>query len=142
MGWVDALRGSIVGLDTGPLIYYIEEHADYLARLTPFFEAAERSEFLIVTSFVTLLEVLVLPLRQGRLELAQEYRDVLLHSANLAAIPLDESVAELAAELRGPAQASDRRCDPGSHSAPFRRHVASNQRYGTAGNPRHLALSC
>ena len=35
VGWVDALRGSIVGLDTGPLIYYIEEHADYLARLTP-----------------------------------------------------------------------------------------------------------
>ena len=26
MEWIDALRGSTVGLDTGPLIYYIEEH--------------------------------------------------------------------------------------------------------------------
>ena len=27
MEWIDALRGSTVGLDTGPLVYYIEEHA-------------------------------------------------------------------------------------------------------------------
>jgi hypothetical protein len=38
--WIDALRGSTVGLDTGPLIYYIEEHPAYLASIKPFFEAA------------------------------------------------------------------------------------------------------
>ena len=54
MEWIDALRGSTVGLDTGPLIYYIEEHPVFLAKIKPFFEAAERNEFRIVTSFVTL----------------------------------------------------------------------------------------
>ena len=36
MEWIEALRGSIVGLDTGPLIYYIEEHATFLAKIKPF----------------------------------------------------------------------------------------------------------
>ena len=62
MEWIEALRGSTVGLDTGPLIYYIEEHATFLAKIKPFFEAADRNEFRIVTSFVTLIEVLVHPL--------------------------------------------------------------------------------
>jgi hypothetical protein len=26
MEWVDGLRGSVVGLDTAPLIYFIEEN--------------------------------------------------------------------------------------------------------------------
>jgi len=98
--WIEALRGSTVGLDTGPLIYYIEEHPAFLSRIKPFFEAADRNEFRVVTSFVTLLEVLVHPLRKGQLELAEEYRNILLQSPALTAIPLDEGIAEEAARLR------------------------------------------
>jgi predicted nucleic acid-binding protein len=90
MGWVESLRNSTVGLDTGPLIYYIEEHPGFLAKVTPFFEAVERREFHVVTSFVTLIEVLVHPLRQGRPDLAREYREILLQTPTLTAIPLDE----------------------------------------------------
>jgi predicted nucleic acid-binding protein len=97
---IEALRGSTVGLDTGPLIYYIEDEPTFIARIKPFFEAAERGEFRIVTSFVTLIEVLIHPLREGRPELADEYRDILLHSAALTAVPLNEGVAENAAQLR------------------------------------------
>jgi predicted nucleic acid-binding protein len=98
--WIEALRGSTVGLDTGPLIYYIEEHPTFLAKIRPFFEAAQRNEFRIVTSFVTLIEVLVHPLREGRPELAEEYRNILLQSPVLTPIPLDEGIAEEAAGLR------------------------------------------
>ena len=59
MGWVDSLRGSTVGFDTGPPIYYIEEHPAFLPRVAPFFEAAERGEFRLVTSPVTLIDLLV-----------------------------------------------------------------------------------
>jgi len=100
VGWVDSLRGLIVGLDTGPLIYFIEEHPENLARVAPFFEAADRGEFRVVTSLVTLVEVLVHPLREGQHDLAQQYRDLLLQSENLRTVPLDESIAEQAAELR------------------------------------------
>ena len=30
MGWIASLRGKIVGLDTTPLIYFIEESPTYL----------------------------------------------------------------------------------------------------------------
>jgi predicted nucleic acid-binding protein len=100
VGWIDSLRGSIVGLDTGPLIYYIEESPSFLPKVAPFFEAAERGEFRIVTSFITLIEVLVHPVREGRGDLAQQYRDVLLQTPNLMAVPVDEDIAEGAAKLR------------------------------------------
>ncbi len=45
MGWVESLRGEIIGLDTAPLIYYIEENPKYLPTLQPFFEALDRREF-------------------------------------------------------------------------------------------------
>ena len=44
--------------------------------------------------------MLVHPLREGRPELAEEYRKILLQSPALTAIPLDEGIAEGAAELR------------------------------------------
>ena len=47
---------------------------------------------------MTLIEVLVHPLREGRPEL--EYRDILLRSSTLVAVPLDEGIAEEAAGLR------------------------------------------
>ena len=45
MDWIESLRGSTVGLDTRPLIYYIEEHPTFLDKVKPFFEAAESNEF-------------------------------------------------------------------------------------------------
>jgi uncharacterized protein with PIN domain len=65
--------------------------------LRPFFEAAERHEFQLVTSVVTLIEVLILPLRTGRRDLAREYRDILVRSASLKAIPVTLEISEEAA---------------------------------------------
>lgn len=30
MGWIENLKGEVVGLDTTPLIYFIEENPTYL----------------------------------------------------------------------------------------------------------------
>jgi predicted nucleic acid-binding protein len=89
MEWIESLRGSIVGLDTTPLIYYTEANPTYIEVVDPFFKAVERGEFIVVTSIVTLLEVLVRPFRDGDLELAQEYRDF-----------LSQKIVEEAAHLR------------------------------------------
>jgi predicted nucleic acid-binding protein len=100
VGWVDALRGKTVGLDTAPLIYFIEQSPGRIEKLRPFFAAAGRGEFRLTTSFVTLVEVLVQPLRNGRVDIAHAYRDILLRSPALRAVPLDKQVAEEAARLR------------------------------------------
>jgi predicted nucleic acid-binding protein len=100
MGWLDSLHGNLVGFDTMPLIYYIEEHPNYSNVVDPFFEAIERSEFKVVTSIVTLLEVLVHPMRNGDTILAQKYRDLLFDTEGLSTIELDQEIAEEAARLR------------------------------------------
>lgn len=100
MEWIAALQGKVVGLDTSPLIYFIEEYPVHLGTVRPFFEAMDRGEFSVVTSTVTLLEVLVHPFRRGDIELAQQYRDILLNSEGLTTVLLSQSIAEEAARLR------------------------------------------
>jgi predicted nucleic acid-binding protein len=100
MGWIAPLHGKTVGLDTAPLIYFIEEHPTYLRKVRPFFEAVDRGEFRVVTSMVTLLEVLVHPFQRGDADLAQQYRDILLNIEGLLTFPLSQDIAEEAARLR------------------------------------------
>ena len=83
MEWVEALHGSIVGLDTAPLIYFIEENPQYRDALREFFGAADRGHFRLVTSTLTLTEVLIHPLRHGNSRLAEEYRKILLHARQI-----------------------------------------------------------
>ena len=101
MEWLNSLRGTIVGLDTAPLIYFIEENPVYLPLVRPFFEAVDRGEFQVVTSVLTLTEVLVHPLRRGDHRLAYEYRQILLQARQVTTVPISEAIAEEAAVLRG-----------------------------------------
>jgi len=97
--WVNDLLGKTVGLDTAPLIYFIEENPTYIETVKLFFGAMDRGDFLVVTSTVTLLEVLVHPLRSNNRELATEYRDILLNS-KLMTLEVSNAIAEQAAQLR------------------------------------------
>ena len=94
MEWVDQLRGHVIGLDTAPLIYFIEEHPKYLDLVKPFFESLDRGEFQVVTSPVTRLEVLAQPFRQNNSRLAQHYRDILLHANHITTTWLTPDIAE------------------------------------------------
>lgn len=100
MGWIDRLRGKTVGLDSAPLIYYIEENPAFLPLVDPFFDAMMRGDFEVVTSTMTLAEVLVHPLRRSNAELAAVYRDILQHSMHLRTVPVTADIAETAARLR------------------------------------------
>jgi predicted nucleic acid-binding protein len=100
MEWLAQLQGQVVGLDSAPLIYFIEENQTYLEMTDAFFEAMVRGEFRVVTSVVTLLEVLVYPLRQGNRILAQQYRDILFNEVGLMTIEVSPAIAEEAAQLR------------------------------------------
>ncbi len=99
MEWINDLQEKTVGLDTAPLIYFIEENPAYIETVKLFFGAMDRDDFLVVTSTVTLLEVLVHPLRSNNRELATEYRDILLNSS-LMTLEVSNAIAEQAAQLR------------------------------------------
>jgi predicted nucleic acid-binding protein len=64
------------------------------------FEALDRGEFHVVTSTLTLLEVLVQPLRKGQTDLAELYRTILLSAVGIDVVSITPEIAETAAALR------------------------------------------
>lgn len=99
MEWVSKLQGKTVGLDTAPQIYFIEDNPAYSEKIRGFFEAIDEEAITAVTSTVTLLEVLVHPLRNGNKGLATEYREILLNSKILT-LDVTADIAEQAAHIR------------------------------------------
>ncbi len=100
MGWVEDLHGEKVAVDTAPFIYFIEKKPAYVDMLHPFFQAVDRGQISVVTSMITLLEVLVHPLRIGNTALAQEYREMLFNTRGITTRLMSLEVAEEAARLR------------------------------------------
>lgn len=68
--------------------------------MQPFFHAVDRGEFQVITSVLTLTEVLVHPLRQKNRLLADQYRRILFHANHVTTIAISEPIAEEAAQLR------------------------------------------
>lgn len=100
MGLIDDVGNGPVALDTAAFIYCIEAHPLYLAALVPVFVAADREELTIVTSAVTLLEVLVVPYRAGNLALATRYEEILTRSRGVLLREIDRGQLRAAAQLR------------------------------------------
>ena len=92
------LQGRIM-LDSAPIIYFLEDHAELAGRYAPIFKRAESQDYEIVISTVTLAEVLTGPLRAGDENLAETYRTALLGSAGRF-IDLSPAIAVRAARIR------------------------------------------
>ena len=74
---IQDFASKTVVLETAPLIYFIEGHSQYQSILSSLFELNDKGGFSFVTPSVTLLEVLVKPLREGQKAIAEQYRDIL-----------------------------------------------------------------
>ncbi|GBC93957.1 hypothetical protein HRbin15_02459 [bacterium HR15] len=91
---------SRLGLDTAPIIYFVEAHPRYDALLMPIFARIDQGAVNGVTSVITLVEVLVHPLRQGRHDLVERYNQLLLTSAHFEVVSISPEIAKQAADLR------------------------------------------
>jgi predicted nucleic acid-binding protein len=97
---IDDVGTGPVGVDTAAFIYFIEENERYLRLVAPLFAAADTGRFELVTSALTLLEVLVVPYRAGNIELAERYEAVLTRSRGVRMADLSRDHLRLAAQLR------------------------------------------
>lgn len=91
---------GIVALDTMVFIYHFEDHPRFSSITEKIFEKIEKGEIKAVTSYITLLEILVKPYRSRDLKAAFDYKNLLLTFPNLQFIPVDLEIAEIAASLR------------------------------------------
>jgi predicted nucleic acid-binding protein len=80
VGLIDELSPGPVALDTAIFIYLIEEHPKYLPHVLPLFEAADAGRRELLTSGLTLLEVLVVPYRRRNVAVAERYEMLLTWS--------------------------------------------------------------
>lgn len=95
----DIAQGPVC-LDTVIFIYFIEEHEKYLKIIEPIFEAIDKGQLEAITSGITLLETLVVPLRAKNYELADQYEHLLLESKGLTMLDLNGQLLRQAAHLR------------------------------------------
>jgi predicted nucleic acid-binding protein len=94
------LPGGPVAIDTAIVIYFAERNDRYIEVVRPIFEAADRGEVRLVTSAITLLEVLVVPYRAGDVVLARRYEELLSRSRGLTLVDVGRPVLRAAAHLR------------------------------------------
>jgi predicted nucleic acid-binding protein len=97
---MDEIGSGPVGIDTAIFIYFIEEHPRYLPLVEPLFSAIDGGSLEGVTSTLTLLETLVVPVRAGDHQLAERYEAILTRSRGIRLVELDRAVIRGAAQIR------------------------------------------
>ena len=100
MGLMADLGPGSVALDTAVFIYFIEEDPRFLPLIDPLFREADEGARELVTSALTLLEVLVVPLRVRNRAVADRYEELLTRSRGIRLVALTQDQLRAAAQLR------------------------------------------
>jgi predicted nucleic acid-binding protein len=100
LGLLADLGEGPVAADTVAFIYLIEEHPRFLPLVVSLFEEADRGLRQIVTSALTLLEVLVVPYRHGHRILAERYEAALTRSRGIDLVDITQGQLRAAAQIR------------------------------------------
>jgi predicted nucleic acid-binding protein len=87
-------------LDTAPVIYFVEKNPSFAPKVEQIFEGLDDARLTAVVSPITLAECLTLPYKLGQFDVVQIFTDLLANSPSILFYPIDETVADKAAELR------------------------------------------
>ena len=100
MGLIAELGAGSVAVDTAIFIYFIEENPRFLPAILPLFTQADQGKRELITSALTLLEVLVVPYRAGNRHVAERYEALLTRSRGIRLVELSHDQLRAAAQLR------------------------------------------
>jgi predicted nucleic acid-binding protein len=92
--------GSTLFLDSGPIIYFVEQNPSYYSLLAPFFARVDQGEIAIVTSPITLAECLYYPYKNEDKKLAETFTRRLVTDQNVGFMPITADIADHSAQLR------------------------------------------
>lgn len=97
---VSELKGERIYLDANYFIYLLEPIPIYMQIAKEIGSLMDTQEAQGITSELTLSEVLVGPVGKGQLQIANQYRSVILDSDGISAIPVGIQVLERSVEVR------------------------------------------
>jgi predicted nucleic acid-binding protein len=102
MKLADALDAvTLLGLDTAPVIYFIEAHSRHGPLVAEIVRRMQQGQLEAHTSVVTLAETMVQPLIHQNARLQDAYRTFLLRTTGIVTHAMRPATAERAATLRG-----------------------------------------
>lgn len=99
MGQLNLSDSSLIYIDTVVVIYSLEKFPGYFQLLEPLWRRLQAGTIQIITSELTLLEALVMPIRQANTDLIQRY-EALLFSPEISLVPVSQDILRAAATLR------------------------------------------
>jgi predicted nucleic acid-binding protein len=99
MGSLTLPASGTVYVDTMAVIYTVERFPDYWPLLEPLWLTAQSGAFEIITSELTLMEVLVKPLKTGDAALAMAFENALV-STQVHLLPITQAILRSAAQMR------------------------------------------
>jgi predicted nucleic acid-binding protein len=91
---------GVLFLDTAPVIYFVEQNPEFGSKVQEVFERLDDGKLTAVVSPITLAECLVLPYKQKNSDIAKIFTELLANSENVLFYPIDEVIADKAADLR------------------------------------------
>ncbi len=91
---------QVVFLDSAPIIYYIEDHPEYAPLMEEVMRSFQEKRIILMTSVISLTEVLIKPLQSNRIDLALTFKRFLKKTPNLFLIHIDDEISEEAAAIR------------------------------------------
>ncbi len=95
----EALRGvKRLFLDTAPLVYFVEQNAEFIDRVEPIFTRLDL-DITGIVSAVTLAECLVFLIKRGFTDLAQAFEEI-TDTERVEFIVTDRMIAKLTAIIR------------------------------------------
>ncbi|MCX6580280.1 MAG: PIN domain-containing protein [Candidatus Aminicenantes bacterium] len=100
MDIINQFNGKLIGVDTSVFIYFIEGNPRYSKFTNEFFLKNQQGKFSIITSVITLLEVLVQPYKNSRADLIKEYKAIFEESPGIDLVDLNPEICEISAKLR------------------------------------------
>lgn len=99
MGQLNLPLNALVYVDTAILIYSVEGHSDYRELLRTLWLKHKASELAVISSELSLMEVLILPLRNNDTALVNDYQQLMLQG-DMQLIPISQTILRDAAQLR------------------------------------------
>jgi predicted nucleic acid-binding protein len=98
MGQLNIPPSAVVYVDTAIVIYSVEFNPDYWQLLQPLWAKLLTNEISIVSSELTLMECLIVPLRNGNTLLVDTYEQLL--SSQVSLVSISQTILKNAAQLR------------------------------------------
>jgi predicted nucleic acid-binding protein len=143
MGLIETISPGPIAIDTAVFIYFIQAAPEWRPIVRPLFQAADTGKLEIVTSAITLLELLVVPYRTNDTGLADQYEALLTRSHRIRMIEITESQLRRAAYLRAHSrlQTPDALQLAAAHQTGCQAFITNDKRLPTVPGLRIIQLS-